>query len=235
MKLPSLEGKIFGYLTAIKQITSIRDGRARWLCNCVCGNTHEVRRAELTRGKTKSCGCKWGKGGRFTRGALPWNKGKNTPEHVRKKQSESSKGIPAWNKGIGSGRNSEVCKNWRRKVLDRDKYRCIKCNSKKNLHCDHIVSWKESVELRFKVSNGQTLCRSCHLKKSIEHGEVKGTPFKTGDAYWKGKNRSEETKKKISESKKGRKFSIQTRKRMSEAQKKRQLLKREKEENPKEG
>jgi len=223
MKLPSLEGKIFGYLTAIKQINSIRDGRARWLCNCICGNTHEVRRTELTRGKTKSCGCKWGKGGRFAKGLVPWNKGKSTPEHVRKKQSDVKKGKPAWNKGTGTstGRSSAICKDWKQKVLERDGHRCIRCNSEKDLCCDHIVSWKESVELRFEVSNGQTLCRSCHLKKSIEHGEVKCGGFKKGDAYWKGKKRSEETIRKMSESKKGVKFSEKVRKNMSEGQKKR--------------
>jgi len=92
MKLPSLEGKVFGYLTAIKQVNSVRDGRARWLCNCICGNTHEVCRAKLTSGKTKSCGCK---GGRFAKGLVPWNKGKSTPDHVKKKQSDIKKGKPS--------------------------------------------------------------------------------------------------------------------------------------------
>jgi len=224
MKPLNLEGQVFGYLTVVHKVKNLKCSGTRWLCKCTCGNTHEVDRRGLIGGKTKSCGCKWGKGGKFSKGLVPWNKGKTTPEHVKKKQSDVKKGKTAWNKGIGSGRNSAICQEWRQKVLERDGHKCIQCNSEEHLHCDHIVSWKENVELRFEVSNGQTLCRSCHLKKSIEHGEVKGVFFKKGDAYWEGKKRSEETKQKISESNKGKKLSEETRNNMREGQIKRQRL-----------
>ena len=183
MKPLELKGRIFGFLTVVKRVENSKDGSTRWLCLCECGNEHVVRRRELVRGKTKSCGCKWGKHGMFSKGMTPWNKGVPTPEIVKRKQSEAKKGKPAWNKGKGSGRNSASAKEWRAKVLERDNNECVKCGSKENLHCDHIISWKESVELRFDVSNGQTLCRSCHIKKSIKCKEVVPVHFETGDAY----------------------------------------------------
>lgn len=51
----------------------------------------------------------------------------------------------------------------RRKVFERDSYRCIQCGSYKNLHVDHIVPLSAGGDHKF--SNCQTLCRSCNLKK----------------------------------------------------------------------
>lgn len=48
-----LSGKQFGYLTVVKY--ELRKG---WLCNCICGNTTNVKTYSLEKGHTKSCGCK---------------------------------------------------------------------------------------------------------------------------------------------------------------------------------
>ena len=54
-------------------------------------------------------------------------------------------------------RGSNKYKDWRIKVLYRDKYRCVKCGNDKYLHCDHIIPWKGNENVRFDVENGQTL------------------------------------------------------------------------------
>lgn len=61
---------------------------------------------------------------------------------------------------------------WREECLKRDKFSCIECgeNSYKKLVVHHIKSYKDFPKLRIEVSNGVTLCRSCHNKH--DHGIV---------------------------------------------------------------
>lgn len=49
-------GETFGRLTVRSRGTN-SGGRARWNCECSCGNSVLVRTDSLTRGLTKSCGC----------------------------------------------------------------------------------------------------------------------------------------------------------------------------------
>lgn len=48
-------GRKFGRLTAVSVVSWERP--ARWLCRCECGSETIVRSAQLSSGKTKSCGC----------------------------------------------------------------------------------------------------------------------------------------------------------------------------------
>ena len=50
-------GNTYGYLTVIERAENDSEGRARWLCQCKCGNTVVVRGKSLRSGNTKSCGC----------------------------------------------------------------------------------------------------------------------------------------------------------------------------------
>lgn len=54
MKFP-MDHKRFGRLTVIAR--SVSPGLARWDCVCDCGNVIAVKRAALSSGHTKSCGC----------------------------------------------------------------------------------------------------------------------------------------------------------------------------------
>ena len=57
-------------------------------------------------------------------------------------------------------------KDFIRRVLERDGYRCRRCNAPKkkprSLHVHHIKPWAGNAELRFEMSNAVTLCQSCH-------------------------------------------------------------------------
>lgn len=60
-------------------------------------------------------------------------------------------------------RNCKKSKIWINEVKKRDGFKCIKCDSDKKLCAHHIKSWKDHPELRYELSNGETLCRSCHM------------------------------------------------------------------------
>lgn len=57
---------------------------------------------------------------------------------------------------------------WRNAVLDRDGYVCRHCGRlckkhEKGLAAHHLKPYADFPELRFDISNGVTLCRSCHM------------------------------------------------------------------------
>ena len=52
-------------------------------------------------------------------------------------------------------------KNWRAKVLWRDKYQCQHCDSTNDLRAHHI-RWRKDGGT-YRVSNGITLCEKCHI------------------------------------------------------------------------
>lgn len=51
---------------------------------------------------------------------------------------------------------------WRKMCLERDKYKCVLCQSKTRLEVHHIVRWYDAPLLRLKKNNGVTLCHTCH-------------------------------------------------------------------------
>lgn len=52
-----LTGQRFGKLVALKEDGRTKQGQAKWLCQCDCGNITSVASSSLTGGLTKSCGC----------------------------------------------------------------------------------------------------------------------------------------------------------------------------------
>ena len=54
-------GKIYGRLTVIERVKE-QTGKARWICQCECGNITIVNGADLRTGSVLSCGCisSWG-------------------------------------------------------------------------------------------------------------------------------------------------------------------------------
>ena len=57
MALKNEIGNTYGYLTVIERAENTKEGRARWLYQCRCGNTVVVLGKHLRSGNTKSCGC----------------------------------------------------------------------------------------------------------------------------------------------------------------------------------
>lgn len=74
-------------------------------------------------------------------------------------------------------------KKWRKSILERDNYTCVKCASKNNLQAHHINDWSKNITNRLDISNGMTLCITCHAN---EHKNIKS--FILGGQKWKIKN-----------------------------------------------
>ena len=71
-------------------------------------------------------------------------------------------------------RNSLKYKEWRLKIFERDKYTCVCCGKIGGmLNADHIKPFSLFPELRFKLSNGRTLCVPCHKKTDTYGGKVR--------------------------------------------------------------
>jgi hypothetical protein len=99
----------------------------------------------------------------FNNGHTPWNKGKVFDNISREKH---------WNWKGGKTPESKLArqtikyKKWRKSVFEKDDYTCVKCGVRGGwLEADHIIPFVLSKEKRYEVSNGQTLCRPCHLEK----------------------------------------------------------------------
>lgn len=103
-------------------------------------------------------------------GQPAWNKGQARPQNVRDKISATriARGIavgpdnPNWRGG-----HKHYAKAWRDAVLQRDDYTCRRCGVKaigKLLHTHHIKARRKFPELKYVVSNGETLCATCHIK-----------------------------------------------------------------------
>jgi len=115
-------------------------------------------------------------------GHIPWNRGIPMSETTKNKVSLSKKGksvkhsgqfkkgFSPWNKGIGNKtstikklRTSPKFKIWREKVFKRDNWTCQECGQRGGKsHPHHLKRLSEYPELCYVVSNGITLCISCH-------------------------------------------------------------------------
>jgi hypothetical protein len=110
---------------------------------------------------------------------------KNNPKNLKHIEDLAKKNMGSkhwnWKGGISEEshflRNSDEYKMWRNQVYAMDNWTCQECGVKlKKLVAHHIKSFKEYTDLRFVVSNGITLCRSCHKMKHADIG--KETRFK---------------------------------------------------------
>ena len=65
-----------------------------------------------------------------------------------------------------------IYQEWRLAVLNRDSFACISCGKiGALLDVHHIIGTKDKPDLAFEISNGATLCKSCH--KNIHEGNIK--------------------------------------------------------------
>jgi hypothetical protein len=69
----------------------------------------------------------------------------------------------------GFVRNSPEYQRFRLAVLKRDNWSCVFCPSTENLCVHHITPYSKSAKLAMDISNGQTLCESCH---GAVHGKI---------------------------------------------------------------
>lgn len=76
---------------------------------------------------------------------------------------------------VNDFRRTSAYRVWRNKVLERDGNKCRHCSAETKLQAHHIKPFATFEKLRFKVSNGLTLCEKCH---KAEHKRLKqGDPI----------------------------------------------------------
>jgi len=94
------------------------------------------------------------------------------------------------NRRTNTDRTNGAYHLWRGAVFVRDGYRCQVCDTNRHITAHHIYPWKTHPERRYDVSNGITLCGSCHdltrhremewiasLESLLQvRGEFRGTP-----------------------------------------------------------
>jgi 5-methylcytosine-specific restriction endonuclease McrA len=106
-----------------------------------------------------------------------------TPEHCAAISKAQKGNTHAWKNGNTPIRlkiwRSEEYRLWRTAVFERDDYTCQHCGTSNGngitvtLNADHIKPFALYPELRFDVSNGQTLCVSCHRKTPTYGGRTR--------------------------------------------------------------
>ena len=96
-------------------------------------------------------------------------KGTRHSKKAKEKIGKANKGNKShfWKGGLTPKnkliRNSSRFKQWRKLVFKRDNWTCWICREKGViLHPHHLKSFSKYPKLRFKVSNGLTLCNFCH-------------------------------------------------------------------------
>jgi hypothetical protein len=79
----------------------------------------------------------------------------------------SGENNPSWQEGVTPEtthiRNSPERAEWRMHVFGRDHFTCLGCGARGvTFNAHHILSFSKYPELRLVVSNGITLCETCH-------------------------------------------------------------------------
>lgn len=65
----------------------------------------------------------------------------------------------------------------RLEVLRRDDFKCTQCGTRGRLEVDHVIPIRKRPDLAYDMSNLQSLCASCHTKKTrIEQGHKPPDP-----------------------------------------------------------
>ena len=71
----------------------------------------------------------------------------------------------------------------RMQALRRDDFNCVSCGSVHRLQVDHIEPVRDRPELAWDLDNLQTLCASCHSRKTIQ--EIGLSPLSPARAEWR--------------------------------------------------
>ena len=110
--------------------------------------------------------------GSFKRGRIPWNKGKKYKgcSHSREWTEKVRQSLIKRADRIGRKKYVRPKHNthwkyreWRTRVFKRDDFTCWICEEKSGkIEAHHLKKWSKYPNLRYKISNGLTLCEFCH-------------------------------------------------------------------------
>lgn len=170
-------GKGFQLAAAVEASAELRRGkplpdaqRAK-IAAGLLGNTNTLGHVASAETRAKQSVAMQGK-------STAWLTGRKLSEAQRRKQSAYWAANPEKHNFYVDGKGAERAKAktlargqidyrlWREAVFRRDNWTCVNCGvaASGHLQADHIKAWSRFPELRYDVSNGQTLCKPCHLK-----------------------------------------------------------------------
>jgi len=98
-------------------------------------------------------------------------KGRARPPEYRAKVSAALRGEKSstWKGGhsrqFKRGYRSEQYKHWRAAVFERDAFTCQGCGATGYVTAHHILPFATHPDSRYDVTNGVTLCETCHAKR----------------------------------------------------------------------
>lgn len=140
-KRPNLIGQKFHSLKVVDELGILKDNSKNfyWLCECDCGNFTQVNTTNLRKGYVKTCGCSHHRTGVDN---PHWNHDKTNYERKRERS------YPGYN-------------DWRTKVLKRDNFICVICESEANI-AHHLNGHHWAKNERLLINNGISLCNDCH-------------------------------------------------------------------------
>ena len=138
--------------------------KTKWICICDCGNETIVSAHDLVDGRTKSCGCLVVDIQRERLSGLTGNKNPCWDPKLQHKHRIDRRYMIEY-------------KQWRTAVFERDQYTCCKCGTASGsyMNAHHLDCYADNPDKRYDVSNGRTLCRSCHLAFHKEYGRMRNT------------------------------------------------------------
>lgn len=162
----------------LSPMTEFKKGMIPWNKGLLASDETKARISSSRKGK--------GIGNQNRKGKAPWNRGLEGAQVAWNKGKPflQMMGKNHWNWQEGKTnetmkiRNSFEYKEWRRKVFERDDYRCFDCGARGGegkkviLHADHIYPFSLFPRLRFMLENGQTRCVDCHRKTNSWGGNA---------------------------------------------------------------
>lgn len=123
----------------------------------------------------------------FKKGMVPWNKGLSAENDERVRRfveagHNANKNKHPWNYNNDSDKSNNIIRyssemrRWKRLCLIRDNFSCQICGqSGGSLNIHHINNFADFPELRLEISNGITLCESCHKEFHKIYGKKNNT------------------------------------------------------------
>jgi len=153
------------------------NARDRKYCSPECGHKDRIGKSGPKRGARIKLTCEWC-GDEFerlkcnVRSDYKHNFCSNNCQYAW--MSENTRGENNWrwisdrtkvkNGRLDILRTSTDMKDWKLGVYKRDEFACQLCNSTKSgiFNCHHIKKLSKYPELAYDISNGITLCKSCH-------------------------------------------------------------------------
>lgn len=162
------------------------------VCCVICSKTEQVTptRASFYRTCSHACASEWRTRTRSGAGHHRWQGGERTKAcdecgqmfekpplravSVFRRQRFCSKqcadkgglrysGPDNWKWKGGHSNRSNKQRKWATAVISRDGAKCVRCGAEGvELHAHHIKPFKDHPDLRWDISNGETLCCHCH-------------------------------------------------------------------------